>query len=66
MTKGEKKVEWKNKPYQWEMICLCDSMKEEEVSKIMYMNLDLLQPYYFNNKLMFRYLKVSEKPNRGC
>ena len=48
------------------MICFCDSMKEEEVSKIMYMNLDLLQPYYFNNKLMFRYLKVSEKPNRGC
>ena len=65
MTKGEKKVEWKNKPYQWEMICFCDSMIEEYVSKIMQVCLDLVQPYSVNTKLMLRYLKVNEKPNRG-
>ena len=48
------------------MICFCDSMIEEEVSKIMQMSLDLLQPYSLNTKLMLRYLKVNEKPNRGC
>ena len=48
------------------MIAFCDPIMEEEVSRIMNMHVELLQPYIYYQMMNGRYLKVIEKKNIGC